>query len=270
VTDVLEQIDGWGATNATAVVSDRRGVLDRHGDTSHVYAVASLTKLATALATLVAVEEGAVALDDAAGPQGATLRHLLCHASGLDFDSDRVLAAPGTRRIYSNTGYEQLAAHVAQRSGIAFEEYLHDAVLAPLAMSGAELRGSPAKDLHANADDLTRFAAEMLDPQLIHDSTWAEATRPQFPELAGVLPGWGRQDPCPWGLGPELRGTKSPHWTGATAAPDTFGHFGGSGTFLWVDPGRGLACLVLTDRAFGDWAVGVWPDFSDLVRSRFA
>ena len=60
----------------------------------------------------------------------------------------------------------------------------------------------------------------------------------QFPGLVGVLPGFGRMDPNDWGLGFELRDAKSPHWTGARNSPRTFGHFGGSGTFLWVDPER--------------------------------
>ena len=42
-------------------------------------------------------------------------------------------------------------------------------------------------------------------------------------------------------------------------SPRTFGHFGGSGTFLWVDPDRGIACAALTTREFGDWAKEAWP-----------
>ncbi len=269
MSEVLAEIDTWGAEHATAVVLARSGVRATHGDLGHVYRVASLTKLVSALASLVAVEEGTISLEDAAGPPGATVRHLLCHASGLDFDSDRVLAPAGTRRIYSNTGYDALAGHLEAASGIPFAEYLHDAVLAPLGTTAAQLQGSAAKDLHASGHDLVRVAIELRSPTLVHPTTWAEALRPQFPELAGVLPGWGRQDPCPWGLGPELRGTKSPHWTGADAAPGTYGHFGGSGTFLWIDPTVDLACLVLTDRTFGDWAVDVWPGFSDRVRRSF-
>ena len=61
-----------------------------------------LTKLLTGLATLVAVEEGTVDLDEPAGPPGSTLRHLLAHASGLPPDDGPPLMAPGRRRIYSN------------------------------------------------------------------------------------------------------------------------------------------------------------------------
>jgi CubicO group peptidase (beta-lactamase class C family) len=72
-------------------------------------------------------------------------------------------------------------------------------------------------------------------------------------------------DPNDWGLAFELRDAKSPHWTSAHSSPRTFGHFGAAGTFLWVDPDAGLACGVLTDREFGDWAKDAWPRFSDAV-----
>ena len=92
-----------------------------------------------------------------------------------------------------------------------------------------------------------------------------EATRVAYPDLAGILPGFGRQDPNDWGLGFEIRDGKHPHWTGRRNSPETFGHFGRSGTFLWVDSVAGLACACLTDRDFGDWAAEAWPDLSDRV-----
>ena len=70
---------------------------------------ASVTKVLTALAVWVAVEEGTVDWDDPVGPPGSTLAHLLAHASGLAPDRDTVLAPPGTRRIYSNRGFELAA-----------------------------------------------------------------------------------------------------------------------------------------------------------------
>ena len=266
----LAQIDDWGTTFAAGAVLGPSGLLARHGDAAAVVRIASITKLVTSLAVLLAVEEGSTALDEPLGPPGSTVRHLLCHAGGYDFDTPRVLAHPGDRRIYSNTGYDLLGEHVTERTGIPFAEYVAEGVLQPIGMRSSELRGSPAKDLHASLDDLVTFAGELLSPTLLAPETMEAYVTPQFPELAGVLPGWGRQDPCPWGLGPELRGTKVPHWSGSTAPPGTYGHFGGSGTFLWVDPVRRLACIVLTDREFGAWSVELWPDFSDRIRSHFA
>jgi CubicO group peptidase (beta-lactamase class C family) len=92
-----------------------------------------------------------------------------------------------------------------------------------------------------------------------------EAASVQFPGLTGVLPGLGRMELNDWGLTFELRDGKSPHWTGTRNSPRTFGHFGRSGTFLWVDPDAGLACGALTGRPFADWAKEAWPPFSDAV-----
>jgi CubicO group peptidase (beta-lactamase class C family) len=145
-----------------------------------------------------------------------------------------------------------------------FERYLAEAVLEPLGMA-AELRGSPAADLHGSLDDLLAFASELLAPRLVASETLAEATSVQFPGLAGVLPDLGRFDPNDWGLGFELKDGKAPHWSGTRTSPQTFGHFGGSGTFLWVDPDAGVALCCLTDREFGDWAMEAWPKLSDAV-----
>ena len=80
---------------------------------------ASVTKLVTALAVLLAVDDGLIDLDEPAGPPGSTVRHLLAHASGLPFEGETVLAQPGTRRIYSNPGFDMLGALLAERSGRA-------------------------------------------------------------------------------------------------------------------------------------------------------
>ena len=65
--------------------------------------------------------------------------------------------------------------------------------------------------------------------------------------------------------GVELRDAKAPHWTGTHNAPQTYGHFGRSGTFLWVDPVAGIALGCLTDLDFGAWAADAWPQLSDAV-----
>jgi CubicO group peptidase (beta-lactamase class C family) len=132
-------------------------------------------------------------------------------------------------------------------------------------MTATSLPGSPAADGISTAADLARFAAEVQAPRLLHPSTLAQATSVVFPGLRGVVPGYGNQNPNDWGLGFELRDGKSPHWTGASSSPRTYGHFGQSGTFLWADPDAGAACVVLTDRDFGAWAVPVWPALTDAV-----
>jgi CubicO group peptidase (beta-lactamase class C family) len=262
--DALRQIDGWPAEHASTGVVRGEHRWTR-GPITRPFRWASVTKPVTAVAALVAAEEGIVDLDEPAGPEGSTVRHLLAHASGLPFDGDRPIARPGERRIYSNTGFEVLAAFVAERAEMAFGDYLHAAVLEPLEMVSTRLDGSPASGLKGPLEDLLAVAHELLDPRLIARETLEEATSVAFPGLSGVLPDLGRFEPNDWGLGFELRAAKSPHWTGTLNSERTFGHFGGSGSFLWIDPSAGAACASLSDLDFGDWAKDAWPRLSDAV-----
>lgn len=261
----LDTLASWPVTTAAGAVVAPGGVREQAGPGGWQTRIASVTKLLFSYACLVAVEEEVLRLDDPAGPPGATVRHLLAHASGLPFEGTTPIAPPGRRRMYSNAGFEALGEALAAASGMAPGDYLDEAVLAPLGMSSSQLRGSVAKDVWSTVDDLAAFCAELLAPTLVAPATLAEATREQFPGLAGVVPDLGSFDPNPWGLGFELKGTKAPHWTAGSGSPRTFGHFGGSGTFLWVDPDAALACVVLTDREFGDWALPLWSSLSDAV-----
>jgi CubicO group peptidase (beta-lactamase class C family) len=267
---VLEEVERWPAENAAAAVVGPEGVAASHGDAGRVYRWASVTKLFTACALLVAAEEGVVELDEPAGPEGSTVRHLLAHASGLPFEGGAPIARPGERRIYSNVGFDALGELLVERAEMPFFEYLAAAVLEPLALRGTELRGRPSEGLWGPLGDLATFGRELLAPSLVAGETLAEATSVVFPGLAGILPGLGRFEPNDWGLGFELRDGKSPHWTGTRNSPRTFGHFGGAGTFLWVDPDAGLACAVLTDLEFDEWALDAWPALSDAVLSELA
>jgi CubicO group peptidase (beta-lactamase class C family) len=260
----LRQVEGWGAHQAAVGVLRDGDVIATHGPRDAGFRWASVTKPAVALATLVAAEEGTIDLDEAAGPEGSTVRHLLAHASGLPFEGETPIAKPGRRRIYSNTGFEQLADALARAAEMPFGDYLRAAVFEPLGMQ-AELRGTAAAGIHGRLDDLIALAREFQSPTLVAPETLAEATSVQFPGLGGVLPDVGRFDPNDWGLGVELRDAKQPHWTGAHNSARTFGHFGGSGTFLWVDPEARVACACLSDREFGEWALDAWPLLSDAV-----
>ena len=226
---------------------------------------ASVTKPVAAVAALVAAEEGIVDLDEPAGPEGSTVRHLLAHASGLPFDGDRPIARPGQRRIYSNTGFEVLAAFVAERAEMAFRDYLHAAVLEPLEMTSTRLDGSPASGLEGPPRGSAGGCAGA--PR----SAPRRARDPRGGYVSG-LPGAvgrssGRRSLRAQRLGARLRAARR-----EVAALDreaelgaTFGHFGGSGSFLWVDPAVGAACAALSDLDFGDWAKDAWPRLSDAV-----
>jgi CubicO group peptidase (beta-lactamase class C family) len=270
VETALEQIDRWPAKNAAVAVLSPVGRRAVRGDAERVFRWASVTKLLTATAVLVAAEEGILDLDERAGPQGSTIRHLLAHASGLPFEGTQPIARSGERRIYSNSGFDLLGELIAERSEMPFEGYLGAAVLTPLRLDGTRLVDRPSEGLYGPLHDLAAFGQELLRPTLVASETLAEATAVVFPGLDGVLPGIGRQTPNDWGLGFELKDGKQPHWTGSRNSPQTFGHFGGAGTFLWVDPEIGHACACLTDLDFGAWALEAWPTLSDAVLAELA
>ncbi|MGI9657736.1 MAG: serine hydrolase domain-containing protein [Gaiellaceae bacterium] len=273
--DALRLIDTWDVDAAAAALLRDDGSVSTHGDTSRPFRWASVTKLVTALATLVALEEGTLELDTPAGPPGSTVRHLLAHASGMSFEGEGLMGLPGERRVYSNPGFNALGAALASAAGMPFHEYVQAAVFAPLSMGDSSLRldekyGVPAAGGSGPLGDVVALARELMQPTLIAEETLAEAATVTFPGLDGVIPGFGRQTPCDWGLGFEIRSNKSPHWTGADNSPRTYGHFGGSGTFLWVDPEAACALVCLTNRTFDDWAKEAWPPFADAVLAEVA
>ncbi|MEP6852488.1 MAG: serine hydrolase domain-containing protein [bacterium] len=270
----LAVIAEWEVPHAAAAVVGPDGVRAVFGDPAEQFALASVTKPLSALTALLAVEEGALALDDPAVTDivdGATVRHLLAHAAGLAMDRRVRAAMPGTRRIYSNAGIEILGEVVTEASGIDFGEYFAAGVAEPLGLIGTDLGPRPSRDGRSTVADLSTVIGELLAPTgLLHPSTVAEATSVQFPGLAGVVPGFGRQDPNDWGLGVEIKGAKTPHWTGASNSPATYGHFGQAGTMFWVDPVARLGLVVLTDRPFEQWARIAWPSLSDAVLAAYA
>jgi CubicO group peptidase (beta-lactamase class C family) len=262
---VLTELESWPVDHVSAAIVSDTAVTEEFGDGQRVFPLASVTKLLTAHAALVAVEEGAIELDHPAGPPGSTVRHLLAHASGLPFEGRDVAAGVGEQRIYSSAGFEVLADLIAAETEIGFDDYLGQAICEPLGMTATSLQGSAGHGAHSSVADLSVFARELLSPVLVSQGLLSEATSVQFPGLDGFVPGYGKHRPCDWGLGYELRAHKSPHWTGSQNSPQTFGHFGQSGTFLWVDPILDAACVVLTDRAFGSWAKPLWSDFNNTV-----
>jgi CubicO group peptidase (beta-lactamase class C family) len=259
----LRQIDHWPVEFAAAGVIDPSGDVLTRGDALRPVRLASVSKPVVAVAILVAAEEGVVGLDELAGPPGSTVRHLLAHTSGLPFEGTQPIARPGQRRIYSNAAFRVLAEHLAERAEMPFTAYVREAVCHPLGVA-LDPEGDPGAGMHGSLEDVLTFGRELLAPRLVAEETRDEMVSPQFSGLSGVLPDYGRFDPLDWGLGVQLN-TSPPSWMGARASPRAFGHFGGSGTFLWVDSDAGVVCAALTTREFDDWAKDAWPRFSDAV-----
>ncbi|MGA9275543.1 serine hydrolase domain-containing protein [Ilumatobacter sp.] len=276
MTRALDLTSEWPVPTVAAAAIHKGTVVDAIGPGDHLFRLASISKTITAWVCLIGVEEGIIDLADPVGPDdgtGRTLRHVLAHAGGYGFEADDRIIEPEKRRIYGNAGIEVAADHLANAAGMPFGEYLQIGVLDPLDMAATDLRGSPAHQMWSSVDDLARFIGETTQPTLISAETAAVALRPHFPTLGGIVPGVGRFDTCPWGLGFEIKGDKAPHWTGTRNTPDTYGHFGGAGTMMWVDPGHDrLGMIALTDRGFDEWAddaLRCWPEISDAVIEEF-
>lgn len=284
--DILQEINDWPVEHAAAAIVRGQEEVASYGDTAQPFALASVSKLLSAYAVLVACEEGAFELDDRVPDSVAsafdtppTVRELLAHASGVGF-AEAVPEKPAQqRRIYSSAGYEILAETITELTGIPFAEYADEALNRTLGMS-VEFSGSAGHGFHASVADLEAFAKELLEPRLLSQEMLDEAMQVQFPGLDGIVPGYGRQKPCPWGLGFELFGesggsaggadgesgtVKSPHWLGESMPGRITGHFGQSGTFFWVDRETNVAAIVLTDEAFGPWAKDRWAPFNDAL-----
>ncbi len=256
----------WPGAPAHVVLRVRDGRVERveeFGDLDEPRPWASVTKLAVALAAAVEVDEGRRDYDEVLGPDGATLAHLLAHASGLGLDEGDRVQPVGARRVYSNAGYDRVARTLA--GGGREATWLAERVFAPLGMSSA-LEGRAAAGVVGSTNDLAALMAAWLAPGLVRAATRDRAIAPYLAELAGVVPGFGRFDPCPWGLGPELAGDKH-HWMGDWPEA-SFGHFGQSGALALANADEGLAVVATSTVAFGPWAVELWPRWTSAARER--
>lgn len=265
--DVLAEVEDWAPDTVAVGVTDGAATLATHGPVDRRLWLASVTKPLSASGVLLAAAQGHLRLDEPVEVPGTleavTVRHLLAHAGGLAATPGGNHRPPEQRRIYADWGYGVLGELVAERVGLPFSDHLAIEVFEPLGMTDTTLEGAPGHGGRGTVEDLLRFARELLAPSVLPAGLLAEATRVAFPGLDGVVPGYGRRSPNDWGLGFEVKGSKSDHWMGHDLPPTAFGHFGRSGAFLWVDPTRGAAAAELADREFGPWAQQVWGGFND-------
>ena len=204
--EALRQVDGWPCSHAAVAVVYPDGAVATHGDVDRPLRWASVTKLATAVAALVAVEEGIVdarrarrpARVDAAPPArprlGAAVRR-----------RTRRSRRPGRGGSTRTRGIEVAAEHVARGGRDAVRRRTSRRVW------GFPLAGSPAHGVRLPLDDAARASRA---------SCWRRrGSRPRrSPRRSpcssrastASLPGFGRFDPNDWGLGPELRDGKQP------------------------------------------------------------
>lgn len=265
MTNALDE--SWPGSPSYVVVRLRDGRMERvaeSGDLGARRPWASVSKMAVAMAVGVEVDWGLHSYEEVVGPEGATLAHLMSHASGLGLEEGDRVVPPGTRRVYSNCGIDRAVAWVV--GGGSPVAWLEDRVFRPLGLTSTALEGRPSADVVGSTDDLARLAEAWLRSDGLATSTRQRVVTPFLADLAGIVPGFGRFTPCPWGLGPEVRGLKE-HWMGDWPAA-SFGHFGQSGALLLVNLDEGLGVAATSTEPFGPWAVELWPRWASEVRAR--
>lgn len=189
----FRMVEGWigeGTVSGAAVLVARRGRIARTRAYGHLsrddgsppvqadtaFAVASITKVVTAVTLLKHVDEGKIALDTPVrevlpewttpGVEGITFRHLLSHTSGLPEDLPRDALnyedrnsldviidafmrlrpeyAPGERLIYSNAGMGIVGRAIERLTGKSYREAVWRTVLGPLWMNDTWFGNPPA------------------------------------------------------------------------------------------------------------------------------
>jgi len=232
----------------------------RYGPTAERRSWASVSKSVASIEFALAFERDPHLGEAPAGPQGATLAHLLSHSSGLGFEEGAPTSPVGTRRVYSNLGID-LAVHFM--SGEDPKTKWERDIFRPLGLS-ANLEGRPSSGVIGTAEDLAQVATEWLSPRLMTETGRDIVRSVRLPDLSGVVPGYGRFEPCWWGLGVEIRGEKN-HWMGDWPS-SSFGHFGQSGAFLLVNIEEGIALVATSSIEFGPWATELWGPLTSAVR----
>ncbi|AOZ73138.1 hypothetical protein BK816_07410 [Boudabousia tangfeifanii] len=254
-------------------VTDAEKTLALSGEVDTPFPLASVTKPIAAWAVLTQVSAGKVELDECVPTDSeypTTLRQLLAHASGIDFESRLFVSPPETRRIYSNCGIEIAADFVAERVGTTAGELLRAEVVRPLGLDTWQFFESVAHGGVLSARDLIKFVREVMSPTLLPTELAKQALTVQYPELAGILPGFGKQDPNTWGLGFEIRDQKEPHWSSPENSPKMAGHFGQSGSFIWIEPERGLGAAFVGAKPFSQEHKAIWPELNTQILHDFA
>tara|TARA_R110002096_G_scaffold6206_10_gene28612 strand:- start:26586 stop:27644 length:1059 start_codon:yes stop_codon:yes gene_type:complete len=168
VAAVVTQGDRIVFAGASGVADLETGV-DMSPDT--VFYIGSVSKVFTAVLTLLLIEDDALSLDDVAvevSGEAVRVRHLLLHTSGLGREGDfeywynarfpdaeslreylagtRLRFAPGKSYSYSNIAYAALGPVVEHASGMSFENALTHHIASKLGMARTGT-GRPAEHL---------------------------------------------------------------------------------------------------------------------------
>jgi CubicO group peptidase (beta-lactamase class C family) len=250
-------------TFAAIVMVDGRIVMEHNA--ARPLCACSTFKVAAATAVMALVQEGTIDLDrpviqydtslafvDPVAAQEITLRRLLSHTSGLG-DTDKpepeprkclgrlaFVARPGRAFHYSNVAFDVAVLTAAQRTGLSYEQFLQNRVLAPLGMQGTTWRpGFTSSTPFTTARDLMRLAEEHLGGNRI--------LRPHYlAEMHRIHADSFTTDPCRYyGLGIDVECWKDRTMLSHGGALDRYG------TAFLIDPTEHAAVALLFDGPAG-------------------
>ncbi len=193
---------------------------------------------------------------------------------------------PGTSYQYQSTGFLVLGALVERIAGRPLPEFLQEHVFAPLALENTSLGipdswyqtgqvqqvaesrldserdtdwgwnsrywrqlGAPWGGLLASAPDLGRLCAHLLGIHsgqggILQPGSLAAMTANQSKRLGELPPELWRTQP--WGYGWQHAWHAHPRGLGCLLSDRAYGHWGATGTMVWIDPAREAYMVLLT------------------------
>ncbi|HEX8789520.1 MAG TPA: serine hydrolase [Polyangiaceae bacterium] len=188
----------------------------------------------------------------------------------------KMRAAPGVKSIYSDIGFILLEEVVRRVTGKELPDFANEAIFAPLGMKDTgfvptgerkaraawteevdgEWRAGVVHDprafrlggvaghagLFSTGDDLARYARAILGRGQVEGRRILSAATVDAMTAPYDVPGGIRT------LGWQVDST----WKSAALSPRAFGHFGFTGTALWIDPDADLFIVLLTNRVHPD------------------
>ena len=204
----------------------------------------------------------------------------------------RLKAAPGERFLYSDVGFVVLEEIVRRRGGKDVATFTRDEIWMPLGMAetgylpAATLRARAAPteqrdgqfmigDVHdprawamggvaghagvfSTADDLSRYARAMLGKgsldgrRIVSERTFEAWTTRHDTSSGGRALGWDKD-------------SRFASHRSTLLSPRAFGHGGFTGTVMWVDPGKDLYVVFLSNRVHPDGKGAVNPLVAELA-----
>ncbi len=222
-----------------------------------VYRLASITKQLTATAILLLAQDGKLGLDDRislhlektpAAWREVTVRQLLAHTSGIrDYLNEMqgktcngtspeeitshlgelpLNFAPGSRWMYSNTGYLVLQRIIEKLSGKPFDQFLAERVFTPLKMKSTR-RNSPDDIIPNRAAGYVWDHGRLRNSPLLEPTLWDNADAGLLSSVLDLA----RWDAALYGDGVLRASSREQMWTPVKLADgSTYGY--GLGWFL--------------------------------------